>query len=95
MVTLHIYLEVPDENKADFLQVYNEKYVPAIRIQDGFLKTSLLQSMENSRQYEIDIEFTSETLREKWANGPEHSEVWPLVEQLTTALSWKGFNFVE
>lgn len=92
MVTLHIYFDVLPEKQDEFLALYWGKYVPAIRIQEGFIKTSLYRSLEHQDKFEIDIYFTSEELRQKWANGPEHQEAWPAMEAVAEKITWHGYE---
>ena len=92
IVTLHIYFDVAQEKQDEFVSLYWDKYVPAIRIQEGFIQTTLFRSLENQDKFEIDIYFTSEPLRQKWANGPEHQETWPLIEAVVRKITWHGYE---
>ncbi|MCL6600718.1 MAG: antibiotic biosynthesis monooxygenase [Alicyclobacillus macrosporangiidus] len=95
MITLHIDVTVAEDNRERFLEIYRSKYVPAISRQEGFVRTMLIQGMQNPNEFEIDIFFQTEALRQRWANSQDHAEVWPLIEALADELSWKGFNVIE
>jgi heme-degrading monooxygenase HmoA len=94
VVTLHIYLRVKSGQEARFEELYQETYVPAIGKQEGFRRTQLLRPYEGGSEYEIDIYFDNEDLRERWANSPEHQEVWPQVKEMCTKITPRGFNIL-
>jgi hypothetical protein len=94
MIELHIYLE-PHEGKEKALEsLYGEEYVPGIRIQKGFIRTTLLKRRDALREYQIDIAFESEELRMKWVGSKEHSTVWPKIASLCQRAAWAGFDTV-
>ncbi len=94
MVTLHIHLRVRPGQEARFEELYQKTYVPAISKQEGFRRTQLLRPYEGGSEYEIDIYFDSEDLRERWANSPEHQEVWPQVEVMCAESTPRGFDIL-
>ena len=104
MITLHIYLQVMPNHAAEFERIYREVYVPAISTQRGFQHTALLRTYAPDRsatiegrqdwEYEIDIMFETEEHRRTWAAGPEHAQVWPLVEAMCGRITWQGFDFL-
>lgn len=94
MIELHIYLEAHDGKEQELEKLYFEKYVPGIKIQEGFRRTTLLKKREALREYQIDIEFDSEPLRVKWAESSEHTETWPKVVSLCQRISWTGFDTI-
>jgi heme-degrading monooxygenase HmoA len=94
MVTLHIHLRVRSGQEARFEELYQKTYVPAISKQEGFRRTQLLRPYEGGSEYEIDIYFDSEDLRERWANSPEHQEVWPQVEEMCAESTPRGFDIL-
>lgn len=94
MVTLHIYLRVRLGQEARFEELYQKTYVPAISKQEGFRSTQLLRPYEGGGEYEIDIYFDNEDLRERWASSPEHQEVWPQVEEMCAESTPRGFHIL-
>ncbi len=92
MITLHIQLKVRPGQEAQFEELYEKAYIPAIRKQEGFRRAQLLRPYERGEEYEIDIYFDSEELRERWANSSEHEEVWPQIEGMCTEVSPRGFD---
>lgn len=92
MVTLRINLEVKSGQEAQFEELYQRTYVPAIREQAGFRGAQLLRAYERANEYEIGIYFDTEGLRERWANSPEHGEVWPRVKEMCAEITSRGFE---
>ena len=94
MIELHIYLEPHEGKEKDLESLYHKEYVPGIRIQQGFNRTTLLKRRDALREYQIDIAFESEDLRLKWVGSNEHSTVWPKIAALCQRVSWAGFDTV-
>ena len=95
MIELHIYLEPCDGKETELESLYRREYVPGIKIQAGFQRTTLLKKRDALREYQIDITFDSEELRLKWVDSQEHTEVWPKMAALCQRVSWSGFDTVE
>jgi len=95
MIELHIYLEPREGKAADLESLYWKEYVPGIKIQEGFQRTTLLKKRDALWEYHINIAFDSEELRIKWVGSKEHSEVWPKMAALCQRVSWVGFDTVE
>ena len=91
-VQLHISIEVKPGKGPELEKVYHTSYVPAIKVQDGFLWTRLLRKYESDSLYEIDISFKSEKQRAAWAKSKEHQAAWPKVEEIGAKISWIGFD---
>lgn len=91
-VQLHIYIETKPGMDQKLEKLYREAYVPAIRVQKGFLWTRLLRHYESSTRYEIDISFGTEAQRAAWAVSPEHQEAWPKIEAVSSKITWQGFD---
>ncbi len=91
-VQLHIYIEVKPGKGPDLEKLYHSAYVPAIKVQDGFLSTRLLRHYESNSKYEIDISFKTEKQRAAWAQSKEHQDAWPKVEELGAKITWQGFD---
>lgn len=91
-VQLHIYIVAKSGMDKKLEKLYREAYVPAIKVQKGFLWTRLLRHYESSSQYEIDISFGTEAQRAAWAGSKEHQEAWPKIEALSSKITWQGFD---
>jgi heme-degrading monooxygenase HmoA len=91
-VQLHIYIEVKTGKGPDLEKLYHSAYVPAIKVQEGFLSTRLLRHYDSNSQYEIDISFKTEKQRAAWAQSKEHQAAWPKVEELGAKITWQGFD---
>ena len=94
MIELHILLEPHDGREGELESLYWKEYVPGIKIQEGFQRTTLLKKRDALREYQIHITFDSEELRLKWVESKEHTEVWPKVVALCQQVSWTGFDTV-
>ena len=94
MIELHIYLEPQDGEESELESLYRNEYVPGIKIQKGFQRTTLLKKRDALREYQINITFDSEELRLRWVDSKEHTEVWPKVVALCQRVSWTGFDSV-
>lgn len=93
-VQLHIYIEVKPGKGPDLEKLYHSAYVPAIKVQDGFLSTRLLRHYESNSKYEIDISFKTEKQRATWAQSKEHQDAWPKVQELGAKITWQGFDLL-
>jgi heme-degrading monooxygenase HmoA len=91
-VQLHIYIEVKPGKGPDLENLYHSAYVPAIKVQDGFLSTQLLRHYDSNSKYEIDISFKTEKQRAAWAQSKEHQAAWPKVQELGAKITWQGFD---
>ena len=91
-VQLHIYIEVKPGKGPELEKLYHSAYVPAIKVQDGFLSSRLLRQYESQAKYEIDISFKTEKQRAAWAQSKEHQSAWPKVEELGAKITWQGFD---
>lgn len=95
MVELHIYLDVCEGKCPALENVFHEEFVPAIRRREGFRQVRLLKKRDAENKYEIDIVFTSELLRLKWVESPEHFAVWQKIEKFSKGFSLAGFDVCE
>jgi heme-degrading monooxygenase HmoA len=91
-VQLHIYIEAKPGKGPELEKLYHSAYVPAIRVQHGFLWSRLLRQYDSSTKYEIDISFATERQRAAWAQSKEHQAAWPMVEGVSAKISWQGFD---
>jgi len=95
MIELHIFLEPFAGKEKDLESIYWKEYVPGIKIQKGFQRTTLLKKRDALREYQIHITFDSEDLRLQWVASTEHTAVWPKVAALCQRVSWTGFDTVQ
>ena len=95
MIELHIYMEPLAEKEEEFVTMYRAEYVPGIRIQEGFRRTTLLKKRDALREYQIDIAFDTEELRMKWVVSREHTDIWPRMAALCRRASWVGFDSMD
>lgn len=91
-VQLHIYIETKTGMGKKLEKLYRDAYVPAIKVQKGFLSTRLLRHYESSTHYEIDISFETEAQRATWAVSKEHQDAWPKIEAIGAKITWQGFD---
>jgi heme-degrading monooxygenase HmoA len=91
-VQLHITIEVKPGKGPELEKIFQNAYIPAIKVQDGFLWTRLLRKYDSNSNYEIDISFKSEKQRAAWAQSKEHQSAWPRVEEVSAKISWQGFD---
>jgi heme-degrading monooxygenase HmoA len=95
MIELHIFLEPFAGKEKDLEAIYWKEYVPGIKIQKGFQRTTLLKKRDALREYQINITFDSEDLRLQWVASKEHTTVWPKVAALCQRVSWTGFDAIQ
>jgi len=91
-VQLHISIEVKAGKGPELEKLFHTAYIPAIKVQGGFLWARLLRKYESNSAYEIDISFKSEKLRVAWAQSKEHQSAWPKIEEIGAKISWQGFD---
>jgi len=94
MIELHIYVEPKVGREADLERAYKEHYVPAIRVQKGFVSTALLKRMTALGEYEIDISFETEEQRVAWVASKEHVAAWPRIQETLARCSWVGYEVI-
>jgi heme-degrading monooxygenase HmoA len=91
-VQLHISIEVKPGKGPELEKIFESAYIPAIKVQDGFLWARLLRKYDSNSSYEIDISFKSEKQRAAWAESKEHQLAWPKVVEVAAKISWLGFD---
>ena len=104
-IVLAIYFRVSAERVADFEKMYAESYVPALKLQQGYLGSHLLrvfpdnvsreiEAMPTEFNYEIVLVFDTEANRRKWVASKEHTVAWPLASGMAEKSAWRGFDVV-
>lgn len=73
-------------------KLYHSAYMPAIKVQDGFLGSRLLRHYESKGNYEIDISFRTEKQRAAWAQSKEHQSAWPRIQEVGEKITWQGLD---
>ena len=92
MIALQIYLEPFAGKEEELEKKFLEIFVPAISVQKGFLRVSMLKSREALREYQIELVFETEELRLQWVASEEHQEAFPQIAALCQRVSWSGFD---
>lgn len=95
VIELHIYLEPFAGKEQDLEAAFRDFFVPAISVQDGFKRVTLLKVRDALREYRIVLAFESEELRLKWVDSPEHRDAFPKIAALCQRVSWSGFDMVQ
>ena len=75
--------------------VFRDAFVPAISVQEGFRRVTLLKVRDAMRQYRIVLAFGSEELRLKWVASKEHQQAFPKIMALCQQITWAGFDVVQ
>ena len=102
---LQIYFQVAAERAAEFEMMFSRSYVPAMRKQQGYLRSSLLrlftpevaQEIEASPtefNYQMELVFDTEENRRKWVASKEHAQAWPQASDMAEKFAWRGFDVV-
>lgn len=103
MIVLQIYFDVAAEQVTAFQAHYTDAYTPALRKQQGYLGSRLLQlypatiaaEIEASpTEYNLQMEllFDSEENRRRWAASDEHQVVWPQATSMVRSVAWRGYT---
>ena len=105
MMLLQIYFEVPEANHKAFEQLYTENYVPALQIQEGYLRSNLLRvfppniaqeidAAPTPFNYQMELIFDTEANRRRWVASEEHQQVWPMAAALAISVAHCGYNLI-
>jgi heme-degrading monooxygenase HmoA len=82
MTQLHINLSVLADRRQELERRFREIFVPAIRVQPGFDRVSLLQQVESDTRYVIELSFETEAQRRAWVESKEHQTAFPQIAEL-------------
>jgi mannose-6-phosphate isomerase-like protein (cupin superfamily) len=102
-MALQMEFVVPKENADAFEKMYYSIYVPAMKVQTGYLGSKLLRLFPENRSkeiqaepttynYQIQISFDTEENRRKWVASKQHDIAWPAASGLATQFKWKGYD---
>ena len=102
---LEIYFKVSKKRAADFEKMYVQSYVPALRKQQGYLRSKLLRvfpekvareidAAPTEFNYQMELVFDTEENRRKWVASKEHMKAWPHASDMAEEFAWRGFDVV-
>jgi hypothetical protein len=105
MMLLQIFFDVAPERAAEFEQMYREVYVPALQVQQGYLRSNLLRVFAPAMANEIgaaptecnftmQLVFDTEVNRRRWAASPEHVVAWAAASGMAKSVAWRGYDMV-
>ncbi|MCH2213112.1 MAG: hypothetical protein MK110_17540 [Fuerstiella sp.] len=104
-ILLQIYFKVDPKRSAEFEEMFAESYVPALRKQQGYLRSGLLrlfapdvaeeiQAEPTQFNYQMELVFDTEENRRKWVASKEHVKAWPHASGMAQEFAWRGFDVV-
>ena len=104
-IVLQIYFQIEVALSDQFEAMYDTRYRPALRKQDGYQASRLLRIYEaaasaeisaapTSFNYPLELQFSSEQARQNWVNSSDHTEVWPVAAALAKTAKWRGYHLV-
>lgn len=102
-MVLQMDFVVPKENAEAFENMYHSIYVPAMKVQKGYLGSKLLrlfpedvakgiQAEATNFNYSIQISFDTEENRRKWVASDQHQIAWPAASKLAKEYKWRGYD---
>ena len=102
-IVLQMDFVVPEENRQEFEEMYHSIYVPAMKVQDGYLGSKLLRlypedvadridAIPTDYNYQIQISFDTEQNRRRWELSDQHNIAWPAATSLVDEFKWRGYD---
>jgi mannose-6-phosphate isomerase-like protein (cupin superfamily) len=102
-MALQMDFVVAKENSEAFEKMYYAVYVPAMKVQQGYLGSKLLrlfpetlskeiQAEPTTYNYQIQISFDTEENRRKWVASSQHQIAWPSAVALAKEYKWRGYD---
>lgn len=102
-MVLQMDFVVPKENSEAFEKMYSSIYVPAMKVQKGYLGSKLLrlfpdalakeiQAEQTNYNYAIQISFDTEENRRLWVASDQHQIAWPAASKLAKEFKWRGYD---
>jgi antibiotic biosynthesis monooxygenase (ABM) superfamily enzyme len=93
------------ERSAEFEKMFAESYVPAMRKQQGYQRSTLLRlyatdvaneimAAPTEFNYQMELVFDTEENRQKWVASAEHTKAWPEASGMARKFAWRGFDLV-
>lgn len=104
-MALQMDFVVGKENAEAFEKMYHSIYVPAMKVQPGYLGSKCLrlfpenlskeiQAEPTTYNYQIQISFDTEENRRKWVASPQHQIAWPAASSLAKEFKWRGYDVI-
>ena len=102
---LQIYFQVSQDRATKFEKDFQASYVPALRKQRGYQRSSLLrlfppgvareiEATPTEFNYQMELVFDTEESRRKWVASEEHARAWPRATGMAEKFAWRGFDVV-
>ncbi len=102
-IVLQMDFVVPAENHKEFEEMYHSIYVPAMKVQEGYLSSRLLrlypdevaeriQAIPTEFNYQIQISYDTEANRRSWELSDQHNIAWPAATSLVEEFKWRGYD---
>ena len=103
MMLLQIYFDVSEDRQADFERMYAQVYVPALRKQKGYQRSTLLrlfppqlaqeiEAAPTEFNYQMELVFDTEENRRLWVASEEHRAAWPQAQAMAKSVAWRGYD---
>jgi heme-degrading monooxygenase HmoA len=88
-IQLHCDLSVDPKREQEMMDAFEKSFRPVARKQPGFIDLKMLKVRDQIRgsagaKYQFVLTMESEELRQKWIKTPEHTKLWPLIENTLT-----------
>lgn len=95
---------VTKANAEKFEKMYTNVYVPALRVQVGYLESKLIrifppaiekkiEGEATTYNYQLQLSFDTEANRQKWVASKEHvGTAWPAAAALAKSYKWRGYD---
>lgn len=105
MMLLQIFFEIPQSNQDAFEALYTQTYVPALKVQKGYMQSNLLRIFPQEIAQEIDaaptpfnyqmeLIFDTEANRRLWVASAEHSFAWSMAESLASRVKHRAYDLI-
>jgi mannose-6-phosphate isomerase-like protein (cupin superfamily) len=106
-MSLQMDFIVNADKAAEFEKMYTTIYVPALKVQKGYLSSKLLriynetaskriQAEQTTYNYQIQLFFDSEENRMLWVRSSQHNIAWPAATKLANErFKWRGYDVVD
>lgn len=102
---LQMFFEVEPDKAVAFEKNYTDVYVPALRLQVGYLGSSLMRrfpddiskkigSPATKYNYEMELIFDTEEHRQIWVKADVHVAAWAKTAALAKSYQWFGYDVV-
>ena len=106
MMLLQIYFAIEADRTDDFETMYAEVYVPALRVQQGYMRSDLLRlfppdvtaeikAVPTEYNYQMELVFDTEANRRLWAASPEHVTAWDAASGMASQVAWRAYDMVD